>query len=104
MESGKFSLWAFTGHGSDQDSTYPNNSAMIQNNNEKFNPDYRAGKVRNLGLGTPLVFINACQIEKSGVSLTGIGGWTPKFLDEIILWHWDHPTAYFWLANKSDLC
>lgn len=29
----------------------------------------------------PLVFLNACQAAQGGLSLTGVGGWAPAFLD-----------------------
>src|SRR4051794_27316913 len=37
-------------------------------------------KVRNLGLASPLVFLNACQTGHGGMSLTDIGGWAREFL------------------------
>ena len=36
--------------------------------------------VANLGLAKPLVVLNACQIGRSAMSLTDIGGWAARFL------------------------
>jgi CHAT domain-containing protein len=36
--------------------------------------------VSNLGASKPFVFLNACQIGRSAMSLTDIGGWAKGFL------------------------
>jgi len=48
--------------------------------NKTFSPYNIAGVVKNLGKARPLVFLNACQIGRSGMSLTDIGGWAKQFL------------------------
>jgi hypothetical protein len=80
FEKGEYSLWHFTGHGSYQDIANPDKSAIILNNDQPFTAENITGKVKNLGKAKPLVFLNACQLGKSGMGLTGIGGWAPQFL------------------------
>ena len=76
---GKYDGWHFTGHGGFR-SPNPNLSAMLLENREKLTPEDLSGVVRNLGLAQPLVFLNACQIGQSAMSLTDIGGWAAQFL------------------------
>jgi CHAT domain-containing protein len=47
---------------------------------ESFSPENLVGVVTNLGKTAPLIFLNACQIGRSGLSLTDIGGWAEQFL------------------------
>src|SRR5271165_1764540 len=58
----------------------PNRSAMLLENCEELTPEDLGGVVSNLGLARPLVFLNACQISRSALSLTDIGGWAAQFL------------------------
>lgn len=80
LQSGAYNLWHFSGHGSAQDIGDPNKAMMYLENDETFIPDYLSGTVANLGKGKPMVFLNACQIGRGGIGLTGIGGWAAKFL------------------------
>jgi CHAT domain-containing protein len=34
-----------------------------------------------MGVPRPFVFINACQVGRAGMALTGIGGWARRFLE-----------------------
>jgi hypothetical protein len=79
MSEGKHDIWHFSGHGGFRDPD-PNRSGMVLENRETLTPEHISGVVENLGLTNPLVFLNACQIGKSAMSLTGIGGWAAKFL------------------------
>jgi len=58
----------------------PNRSAMLLENGEELTPEDLGGVVGNLGLARPLVLLNACQIGRSALSLTDIGGWAAQFL------------------------
>jgi hypothetical protein len=58
----------------------PNRSAVLLENGEELTPEDLGGVVRNLGLARPLVFLNACQIGRSALSLTDIGGRAAQFL------------------------
>ncbi len=53
---------------------------MLLENREELTPEDLSGVVSNLGLARPLVFLNACQIGRSALSLTDIGGWAAQFL------------------------
>jgi len=79
LASGAFDGWHFTGHGGFR-ARDPNRSKMLLEDGEKLRPDDLSGRVRSLGLARPLVFLNACQIGRSALSLTDIGGWAAQFL------------------------
>ena len=79
LASGKYDGWHFTGHGVFR-ALDPNRSAMLLENREELTPEDLSGVVANLGLARPLVFLNACQIGRSALSLTDIGGWAAQFL------------------------
>lgn len=79
LASGAYDGWHFTGHGGFS-APDPNRSAMLLENRQELTPENLSGVVRNLGLAKPLVFLNACQIGRGAMSLTGIGGWAAQFL------------------------
>ncbi|UCE26581.1 MAG: CHAT domain-containing protein, partial [Candidatus Coatesbacteria bacterium] len=80
LAKGEYDGWHFTGHGG-FDSPDPNRSAILLEGGEELTPENLSGAVKNLGLAKPLVFLNACQVGRSAMSLTGIGGWAEQFLD-----------------------
>ena len=59
----------------------PDRSPMALQGGDSLLPEEISGTVSNLGLARPLVFLNACQIGRGGMSLTGVGGWARRFLD-----------------------
>jgi len=79
MASGEYDSWHFTGHGGFRGPD-PNRSAIYLEKQEKLTPEDINGEVKNLGEAQPLVFLNACQIGRSAMSLTDIGGWAAQFL------------------------
>jgi neutral peptidase B len=79
LASGTYDGWHFTGHGGVR-APDPNRSAIYLEGNEPFTPEDLGGVVSNLGLTRPVVFLNACQVGRGGMSLTGIGGWASQFL------------------------
>lgn len=79
LASGRYGAWHFTGHGLHCTSD-PNRGVMILERHQTFTPENLAGEVRRLGRSRPLVFLNACQTGRPGMSLTGIGGWATEFL------------------------
>ena len=80
LASGEYDCWHFTGHGLARDQN-PDRSPMALQGGDSLLPEEISGTVSNLGLARPLVFLNACQIGRSGMSLTGVGGWARRFLD-----------------------
>jgi hypothetical protein len=80
MKKGEYDGWHFTGHGGFA-APDPNRSVMVLEGGQKLMPEDLSGLVKNLGRAEPLVFLNACQIGRSALSLTGIGGWASRFLD-----------------------
>jgi CHAT domain-containing protein len=79
LAAGEHNAWHFSGHGVFRDPN-PNRSGMLLENEEELSPEDISGVVRNLGQADPLVFLNACQIGRSAMSLTDVGGWAPQFL------------------------
>ncbi len=57
-----------------------NRSAISLENQETLTSEDLSGRVNNLGRAKPVVFFNACQIGRSAMSLTDIGGWARQFL------------------------
>jgi hypothetical protein len=77
--SGQYDGWHFCGHGLFQGAD-PNTATMYLENQDMFTPQELSGRLRNLGKAKPLVFLNACQVGRSAMSLIGIGGWASQFL------------------------
>ena len=69
----------FTGHGVAKDAN-PDRSAIILAADEAFSPEDVSGTAVNVGIPHPVVFINACQVGRGGMGLTGIGGWARRFV------------------------
>lgn len=80
LASGDYDCMHFTGHGLVRDQN-PDRSPMSLQGGDSLLPQDISGTVANLGLARPLVFLNACQLGRSGMSLTGAGGWAQRFLD-----------------------
>jgi hypothetical protein len=79
LASGIYDGWHFSGHGGFRESD-PNRSAIYLEDQETLTPEDLCGSVSNLGRAKPVVFFNACQIGRSAMSLTDIGGWARQFL------------------------
>ena len=77
---GVFDAWHFTGHGVARDAN-PDRSPILLAKGEAFTPESLSGRAANVGLPHPLVFINACQVGRAGMALTGIGGWANRFVE-----------------------
>ena len=75
LASGAYDGWHFSGHGSYRDEPNPERSALILEGGDRLTPEDLGGRVANLGKARPLVFLNACQVGQSQMTLTGIGGW-----------------------------
>lgn len=80
LASGRYDGWHFTGHGAAR-SENPDRAVMFLESNEPFTPEDVSGVVTNLRRSRPIVFLNACQIGRGGMSLTDIGGWARRFVD-----------------------
>jgi CHAT domain-containing protein len=80
LAAGIYDSWHFSGHGAFRNEAMPDRSAMILQGGDRLTPESLSGRAANLGKAHPLVFLNACQIGQSGMSLTGMGGWAIRFL------------------------
>jgi CHAT domain-containing protein len=79
LASGEFDGWHFSGHGlfSNDDR---NRTGIALEGNTTLSPDELVGNIKRLGNASPLVFLNACQIGRSELGLTDIGGFAVQFL------------------------
>jgi hypothetical protein len=80
LQSGQYDALHFTGHGAATDEN-PDRSRILLEQGNEFLPADVSGEAAKLGKAHPLVFLNACQIGRGGMSLTGIGGWATRFLE-----------------------
>lgn len=79
LASGTYDGLHFSGHGLLRDPD-PNRSTIILENGGELTPEDLSGLARNLGQARPVVFLNACKVGRSAMSLTDIGGWARQFL------------------------
>lgn len=80
MNTGIYDTWHFTGHGQFRDTT-PDLSKIYLRENSFLRAENISGSMRNLGKASPIVFLNGCQVGRSAMSLTSIGGWARSFID-----------------------
>lgn len=79
LRSGRYDGWHFAGHAlflGDE----PDLSPIRLEEGEDLRPVDLSGEARRMGVCRPLVFLNACETGRSGLSLTDAGGWAPHFL------------------------
>ena len=76
-------LWHFACHG-DFDAQMPGNSPLILENGQRLRPNDLADPQikRRFTEDRPFVFLNACRVGQSGLSLTGLGGWAARLVGE----------------------
>jgi CHAT domain-containing protein len=79
LAQGVYDGFHFSGHGLAGEGD-PNRSAVRLEAGEEMSAEELCGVVANLGKAKPLVFMNACQIGRTGMSLTDVGGWASQFL------------------------
>jgi hypothetical protein len=79
LAAGSYDVWHFTGHGV-ADHASPDRSVIVLEGGDCFRPVDISGVVKNLGQAKPIVFLNACQSNVGGASLTGVAGWARQFV------------------------
>lgn len=79
FRKGEHDGWHFIGHGLYRDNA-PDLSGIVLEEGEVLTPEQLAGPSKRMGTRRPLVFLNACSSGRSGISLTGLGGWAPDFI------------------------
>jgi hypothetical protein len=79
FKAGLYDAWHFTGHGGARDGD-ADTSAIVLAGGDLLTPESISGAAANVGVPHPLVFFNACQVGRSGMALTGIGGWASRFV------------------------
>lgn len=80
LAKGEYDGWHFTGHGDFKGEHDFIRTAMLLEKFEEMVPEDLCDETQNLGQASPLVFLNACRIGRSAMSLTDIGGWAGEFL------------------------
>jgi hypothetical protein len=79
LAQGVYDGFHFSGHGL-ADKGNPNRSSVRLEAGDEMSAEELCGVVANLGRARPLVFMNACQIGRTGMSLTDVGGWAFQFV------------------------
>src|SRR6185436_7115925 len=79
LASGSYGGWHFTGHGLAWRGGAHRWSIHLEDREELSSP-HLTGPVRRLGMGKPLVFLNACHSGRGAPSLTGVAGLASSFL------------------------
>ena len=79
--AGTYDGFHFTGHGVAQDAN-PNRSSIILTGELPFTPEDVSGAAANVGIPRPFMFMNACQVGRSGMGLTGVGGWANRLVED----------------------
>jgi hypothetical protein len=79
LASGEYDGLHFAGHGNFRGPD-PDRSRIVLDAAEELRPENLSGERGNLGRPRPLVFLNACEAGRNAFSLTGMGGWAPRFL------------------------
>lgn len=78
MAEGTYEGWHFCGHGSvGEDVVEP---WYLQLETDSFDPNQLHGRARRLGLGRPMVFLNACHGGRGGDNLASVSGLPASFL------------------------
>lgn len=79
LASGAHEGWHFTGHGATVGDDPDRWSIQLEDFPGLSAEDLR-DETANMGLAQPLVFFNGCSTGRSGLGLTGPGGWSHAFL------------------------
>lgn len=70
----------FVGHGRYPENGDPSRAEISLAGTQTLKPTDISGVVKNLGIPKPLVFLNACEVGRQGLGLTGVGGWANALL------------------------
>jgi len=79
LELGGFDGLHFACHG-EYNQRNPDQSILLLEGKQRFRPNDITGDKRAFGRDRPLVFLNACETGRAGLSLTGLGGWARAFV------------------------
>jgi len=91
-------LWHFACHG-DFDAGAPGNSPLFLQHGRRLRPNDLVGPAQTrLRSDRPLVFLNACRVGQAGLSLTGLGGWAKKLVQDC---HVGALLAPMWSVNDT---
>jgi|GEM_PF-1714945 len=81
LEKGRFSGLHFACHG-EYDDNSPEWSTLFLEDGDTLCPGDLNGERLAFGEAHPLVFLNACETGQGGYTLTDLGGWVKKFINE----------------------
>lgn len=80
LETRNDQLLHFTGHGT-HEASQPHESGIPLPDGSVFRPgDLEGPVVKRIHQNQPLVFLNTCWAGQQGWSLTGLGGWAPRWV------------------------
>jgi hypothetical protein len=93
LESHRYDVLHFVGHGHNVVPADATRSEFALSGRWRLTPSDISGETRNLGLASPVVFMNACQAGQASMALHGIGGWaaalTRAGAGAFVGTHWD---------------
>lgn len=93
LESHRYDVVHFVGHGQNVDRDDVSRSEFILAGQWRLTPSDISGETKNLGLASPVVFMNACEVAQAAMGLHGVGGWaaamTKAGAGAFIGTHWD---------------
>lgn len=79
LATATFDAIHFTGHGN-AGTTSADRAEIHLDGGSRLRPEDLTGEVANFGKCNPVIFLNACEIGRSGMGLTQPGGWPRGFL------------------------
>jgi hypothetical protein len=93
LESHRYDVLHFVGHGANRTPDDASRSEFRLAGRWVLKPSDISGETRNLGLASPIVFMNACEVAQASMGLHGIGGWAAAMTNAgagaFIGTHWD---------------
>jgi len=81
--TGRFQLLHLAAHGIFNPQRVDASPLILQNERELLPRELAGARVRGLRRERPIVFLNACDSGQLGFSLTGLGGWAERMVNDI---------------------
>ena len=93
LGSHQYDVVHFIGHGRNVSPANATRSEFRLAGRWRLTPSDISGETRNLGMSSPIIFMNACQVAQGSMALNGVGGWaaalTRAGAGAFVGTHWD---------------
>lgn len=93
LGSHRYDVVHFVGHGRNVAPDNATRSEFHLAGRWRLTPSDISGETRNLGMSSPIIFMNACQVAQGSMALSGVGGWaavlTRAGAGAFVGTHWD---------------